>query len=598
MTMILIADDSSVIREPIAIALRAVGFETTQACDGNEALSLMRHRTPDLVLLDIRMPNLDGLQTLRFMREDPKTKQVPVMLLTDAREKEVFVQARDLSVCGALLKSEFTLDELISRVNRILGTNSQIIETTGPIADSTGAGGSASASSGSGPETDSAHESDVIQENQDEQLKRLKPVLGRTELCDLLEECGELKAMSPTAAEVLRLSNNSSATVDLISKAIRRDQAIALKILKMANSSAYGTGEPVDSVDKAVVRIGMKAIGQAVMNISVVDSFKSTGSDSELDPLLFWEHSIGCGIIAAILAETLKCVEPDSAFTMGLVHDVGRLVYYDMLGDKYAEVLSTAKSQQLPLDLVEKRLLLLNHADGMDRVLRRWNFPNELIDPIVLHHLSIGNIRRMAPKRLSEVGVLALANRLAHALLLGSSGNDTIYSTLEFCEALGVQPRTISDIESRVPDETRDLKFAMLNAGVDASWPDLQQAARDEIGADFRPLFVSPSPELDAFRIVCEQLTTCSEGPPNCGVVHISNARETLRVLGDFKKQEADLVGAAVPLIILSPSTKIYPKETELEGRTHRHVLTPFTVPRFTSTVSELLRTRITAQAA
>jgi len=68
-------------------------------------------------------------------------------------------------------------------------------------------------------------------------------------------------------------------------------------------------------------------------------------------------------------------------------------------------------------------------TDVMDRILQMWRFPQHLIKPIAMHHMSIGNIRQLAPSLVKPIGILALANRLAHALLLGASGNVAVYPT-------------------------------------------------------------------------------------------------------------------------------------------------------------------------
>jgi len=75
------------------------------------------------------------------------------------------------------------------------------------------------------------------------------------------------------------------------------------------------------------------------------------------------------------------------------------VILAELLGDLYAQVLSSAADQMLPVEQVESRLLMLNHAEVMDRVLRAWRFPKDLVGPIVLHHLSAGNIGRQRPAR-------------------------------------------------------------------------------------------------------------------------------------------------------------------------------------------------------
>jgi len=296
-------------------------------------------------------------------------------------------------------------------------------------------------------------------------VKDLKPIMTRSEIQELLDNCSELKGMSPTVAQILKLTQSPRCSIEQVVKVIKQDHAVSLKILKLANSSTYTRGEPVDTIQKAVLRIGLTQIRQAVLNISVIDQFSGEDQNVQLSTPKFWEHSIATGLITAEITHALsdKTSELDIAFTMGLLHDIGRIIYLEMLGEKYKAVLKAAEFLQVPLEQVESRMLLINYADAMDRILHKWKFPKDLVNPIALHQLSLGNIRRMAPNALNEVAALALANRLVHALLLGSSGNLSLYPTEEFVSLLRLKPDVIKRIEKEIPSQTDDIKFSMLD---------------------------------------------------------------------------------------------------------------------------------------
>jgi two-component system cell cycle response regulator DivK len=82
MKTILVADDSVVSRELVREALEEIGYRVVEAADGHEALAKALETVPDLVLLDIRMPGLDGYATVRAMREDPRLARMPILALT------------------------------------------------------------------------------------------------------------------------------------------------------------------------------------------------------------------------------------------------------------------------------------------------------------------------------------------------------------------------------------------------------------------------------------------------------------------------------------------------------------------------------------
>ena len=84
---ILIADDDAFIRRPLEWILSQEGFEPEMASDGDECMETLRSSPPDLLILDVMMPGLDGFEVCRRMMDDPKLRQIPVVLLS-ARGRE------------------------------------------------------------------------------------------------------------------------------------------------------------------------------------------------------------------------------------------------------------------------------------------------------------------------------------------------------------------------------------------------------------------------------------------------------------------------------------------------------------------------------
>lgn len=82
MARILIADDQPDLLLILSARLRATGFEVIEACNGNEALEVVRQESLDVIVLDVMMPELNGYQVCKKVKEDPRTQGVPVILLT------------------------------------------------------------------------------------------------------------------------------------------------------------------------------------------------------------------------------------------------------------------------------------------------------------------------------------------------------------------------------------------------------------------------------------------------------------------------------------------------------------------------------------
>jgi CheY-like chemotaxis protein len=117
---VLVVDDMKMFRDAVVAALCRVGFGASGAADGREAADLLFGQDecalPDLIVLDVAMPRLDGLELLRLLRNDPRTNHVRVLLVSAATDRIRLAEATRLGISGSLLKSRFSLGELIAMV--------------------------------------------------------------------------------------------------------------------------------------------------------------------------------------------------------------------------------------------------------------------------------------------------------------------------------------------------------------------------------------------------------------------------------------------------------------------------------------------------
>ena len=118
--VVLAADDDEDILELVAFRLERSGYTVLKARDGEEALQVARESLPDLAVLDVMMPKLDGFEVTRRIRSDGATKDMPVILLT-ARAQDADVQAGFDAGADDYLRKPFSPQELRARVQAILG---------------------------------------------------------------------------------------------------------------------------------------------------------------------------------------------------------------------------------------------------------------------------------------------------------------------------------------------------------------------------------------------------------------------------------------------------------------------------------------------
>jgi two-component system, OmpR family, phosphate regulon response regulator PhoB len=120
MPTILLAEDEPQTAQLIAFKLKQAGFAVAHAPDGEQALALVASSQPVLILLDGLMPVMDGFEVLRRLKEDPRTRAIPVIMLTArARDKDV-VTGLELGAADYIVKP-FSPSELVARVRKVLG---------------------------------------------------------------------------------------------------------------------------------------------------------------------------------------------------------------------------------------------------------------------------------------------------------------------------------------------------------------------------------------------------------------------------------------------------------------------------------------------
>jgi len=611
MSRILVVDDMALCREPIAEALRANGYEVECAADGREALNILRKRQADLVLLDLNMPELDGLAVLRTMRRNPDLMNIPVILLTDRAERETVAQALQRGVQGYLLKSAFSLPELLTRVQRSLGQTpvAAAAATTGSTGQADrgtrftqwrsqsesapgvakpapgGAAPSKRSPAGTGPTTTHPAQARPAAGS----VAELQPVITKNDLIKLVNEGLELRPLGPTVHNVLAVSGSAGCSAEDVAKAVGHDQALAIRILKLANSSAYSRGNQVDTIREAVQRIGVQELRSLVMTLGVFDQFEGAAAD-RVDPRMFWEHSIACGLAASALAKACQFKKVDDCFLWGMVHDVGRLILLEHVADAYAQVWDAAEKLAVPLEAVEPRLMLLDHCDILDRALEHWQFPREFIAPVVNHHHSVPKIKRLGPGQSEPAAMVALANQIAHAMLIGSSGNDVIYPLDDLVDYLGLSPATVGEIAAEIPYETNNLKFAMLARSNEQGWPDFVSTTRQGFDLPIRPLCMSLEPKSDAFRMACERLATAFEDqPPNVGVIYLREAAEQLAVCERFEAAEREQGALNLPLLVLCNRGSVSTDLALFQERPTQFLQTPVRIATFVEALNALL---------
>jgi two-component system chemotaxis response regulator CheY len=117
---ILSVDDSASVRQMVAFTLKSAGYEVIEACDGSDALNKIKSTSVDMVITDLNMPVMDGVELIKTLRGDPAFKFTPIVMLTTESGVDKKTAGRQAGATGWMVKP-FKPEELLSVVKRLIG---------------------------------------------------------------------------------------------------------------------------------------------------------------------------------------------------------------------------------------------------------------------------------------------------------------------------------------------------------------------------------------------------------------------------------------------------------------------------------------------
>lgn len=202
--------------------------------------------------------------------------------------------------------------------------------------------------------------------------------IGTGQLLRMLESGYAIPPLSAIALRLLEAASNEDASNDQLVTLIEKDPSLTVRLLSLSNSAFFGTGSPIATLSRAVMRLGHNQIKLMALSISLRDAFPM-GKVDQFDYELFWRISLYRGLIAKSLARQSKVTNPEEAFLCGLTMEIGLPILFELCirGQDGAFSLDLE-----PLDeLLEKENACygLNHRQVGALALKFWRFPDGVV---------------------------------------------------------------------------------------------------------------------------------------------------------------------------------------------------------------------------
>ncbi|MDB5303511.1 MAG: response regulator transcription factor [Phycisphaerales bacterium] len=586
MSKILVIDDMAIFRDPIAASLRMAGYETCCAADGREGLSMLKSQRPDLVLLDVAMPVMDGLTFLKSMRRESQVATTPVIILTAMADKKCVMEAAGLGVRDYLLKSRFSLKELLERVGKRLAGGEASTTTADASAaakprqvtgaktgmTAVAATGAREAATGKATATAPAPAKRVAAAPQPGANEEPPELLSASECLNRVKHAMQGKTLSGAVAHVISLAGSPRADASQIAALIARDSTLSVRVLQAANSATYASKRgPVTTLSDAVRNIGCTTIRNIAATVGIFDAMPATGMDG-FNPIRCWQHSFAVARLTEMLITNVDPEQAGTAYLAGLCHDLGDILIRTHFGPELQQVMDAQARTGRPRAELERQMLGMTRSDLATVVMTYIGLPDNIRGPVEAMH----NPRATGPSA-KIAQVLNHAEFYANGLLLASNIDSPVMPLLRSAcrKAVGEEtpaPPSIDEFRAEIlclaamlarltpADEAEVLKplYAQRETSI---W-----LAREKSFSEFDPLATALS--LLAKTEVFDRLPTGEDLAGYHGVVVVApDSNAPGFDASNIQKPLAMRAAGPVPVLWLTGERATAPKEGTLAPR-------------------------------
>jgi HD-like signal output (HDOD) protein len=269
-----------------------------------------------------------------------------------------------------------------------------------------------------------------------------------TDIKEIIAQIDQLTPVPPIAAQIMALAEDSDSSMAQIAELILNDPAITANLIKTCNSAYFGLNRKVDSVQDAIVYVGLDHIVQLVLLNSVSKTFSNEPEGYGLGEGELWRHAVSSAQVAKILAGKFGLSRNKHIlYTAALIKDIGKLILGRFVAFSLEQINILVNCKGFSFDDAEREVIGMNHEELGALVGQKWCFSNKLIYIIGHHHLSDESAREDL-----ETSLVYLA--------------DIVCMMMGVCTgADGLSYRFYSDVLNRLKLSEKDLQEIIAEAG-------------------------------------------------------------------------------------------------------------------------------------
>lgn len=268
-------------------------------------------------------------------------------------------------------------------------------------------------------------------------------------LQQLVQTIRDLPALPEVVVRVMRMTEDPRTDAQSIARVIATDQAMAARVLKLANSAFYGLPRRVSTLSEAVVILGFRTIKNLAIAASTFELLNREIAGYWLQRGELWRHSLACAIGAQLIARRIRVPVTEEAFVAGLLHDIGKVAINLFVREQFDQIMQRALQDQIAFVDAEQAVLGFNHAMAGGLIAEKWNLPPTLVAVIKYHHQP-----STAPDHDPMISIVHLADVLAITLGIGIGGDGLYYHFEEDTMTLfGMEQADLDDLCEQIVDQ-------------------------------------------------------------------------------------------------------------------------------------------------
>lgn len=210
----------------------------------------------------------------------------------------------------------------------------------------------------------------------------------KSTLLSRMEGLQHIPTIPAVLAPLLRYLEQPVEQLDVqkVTDMIAQDKSLAAQCLQMANSPLFGHWKKIDSLRGAVVGLGFHRLSDIAMSCGVLNMMPKGSAGAGIDPVVFWEHSLGCALVCRHFARQISYPDPSKAYLAGLLHDLGIIVNLWVMPKEFCAAYEFARKQGIPLHEAEQSVLGFTHCESGRVLADKWELSPDLREVVSFHH--------------------------------------------------------------------------------------------------------------------------------------------------------------------------------------------------------------------